>query len=139
MVFLIGAAVEDSQPLAPLLPGRELLGADPRRAVFVLDDFGEGFARHMDAAIDGEPRRLPRPDAADEHRDISISALDQPRRRALGEALAVVADDDRHGAARQQPRRDQLQPGERQAGSHQEMPVVKAALLARVDDRDLAG
>jgi hypothetical protein len=64
MVFLPGAAVEDREPLAALLAPGEFLGADPRRAVFVLDDFGERLARHMDAAIDWEPGRLPRFDPA---------------------------------------------------------------------------
>jgi uncharacterized membrane protein YccC len=138
VVFLVGAAVEDHHPLGALLALGELLGGDPRCAVFMLDDFGEGLARHMDAAIDRKPGRLPCLDAALQHRDIAVPAFDQPRRRALGQPFAVIRDDNRRRAPRQQTGRDQLEPAQRQARGHQQMPVVKAALLAGIDDRDLA-
>ena len=139
MVFLVGTAVEDREP-ALLLALRQFLGADPRGAVFVLDDFGESLARHMDAAIDREPCRRPRRHPAGQHRDIAPAAFDQPRRGALGKAArsaVIIANDDRRRASRQQAGRDQLQPAQGQARRHQQMPLMKAPLLAWIDDRDL--
>ena len=96
----------------------------------------------MNAAIDRETRSLPSRDAAAEDRHIAPAAFDQPRRGAIGEPFTPrdisVADDNRRGAAREQGRGDQLEPGERQARRHQQMPIVEAAFLARIDDRDLA-
>ena len=138
MVFLVGAAVEDRERLALLLALRQFLGADPRRAVFVLDDLGERLARHMHAAIDREARSFPGRNPADEDRHIAPAAFAQPRRSALGEAGASIADDNRRGTAREQGRGDQFEPGKRQARRHQQMPIVEAAFLARIDDRDLA-
>ena len=49
-----------------------------------------------------------------------------------------LADDGWSRTPRQEVRRDQFDPRERQARRHQEMPAVKAAFLAGVDDGDLA-
>ena len=138
MVFLIGPAVEDRQVLAALLALGQFLGADPRRAVFVLDDLGKRLARHMHTAIDRQPGRFPCLDPAFQHRDIAIAALDEPPRRAVGQPLPMIANHDGGRAPRQQPRSDQLEPRQRQARCHQEMPVVKTPFLAGIDDRDLA-
>ena len=54
------------------------------------------------------------------------------------QSLAPVAHDDCRAPPRQQARRDQLQPAQRQARRHQQVPLMKAALFARVHDRDLA-
>ena len=59
-----------------LLALGQFFGADPRGAGFVLDDFGKGLARHVDAAIDRIPGLLPGRDPAGEHRSIAIAALD---------------------------------------------------------------
>ena len=141
MVFLVGAAVEDHHVAALPLPPRQFLGADPRRAHFVLDDLGEGLARHVHPAVDREARRRPGRHPAGQDLDIAPAAGDQPRRRALGEPAAagvIVADDDRRRSPRQQGRGHELEPAQGQARRHQQMPVVKAPLLARIDDRDLA-
>ena len=92
----------------------------------------------MHAAVDRISRRLPGRDTAGQHRDLGPAARGQPSGGALGETLAVIADDDRRRPPRQQRGCNQLEPGERQARRHQQMALVKAALLARVDDRDLA-
>jgi len=115
VVLLVGAAVEDSEPFAALLALGQFLGGDPRRAVFVLDDLGERFARHVHAAIDGKPCRVPRLDPAFEHRDVGIAALDEPSGGAPGQAFTSITDNDLSKPARQQSRRQELQTAQRQA------------------------
>jgi len=113
VVFLVGAAVEDRELLAAFLPVGELLGTDPGRAVVMFDDFGEGLARHVHAAIDGKAGRRPCRDAALQDRDIVVAAGDQPPCSALGQTFAVIADDDWRRAAWQQRRGEQFEAGER--------------------------
>ena len=98
---------------------------------------GEGLARHVHPAIDGEANPFPSGNAAGQQRNVGVAAFGQPSGGALGQALTGIADDDRRRPPWQQARRQQLQPAQWQARRHQQVALVKAPLLARIDDRDL--
>ena len=81
VVLLVGAAVEDRDIGAAVDQRLQVGRGNPRRAGLVLDDLGERLARHVHAAVEAIPGRLPGGDAAVEHRDIGVA-----ERRSCGRA-----------------------------------------------------
>ena len=138
LVFLIGPAVEDRDIGAAVDQGFQVGRGNPRRAGLVLDDFGERLARDVHAAIDAVPGRLPGRDAAVEHRHIRIAERSHAPGGEQCRTVAVVAPHDSGGAARHQIVDEQFQPAQRHARRQQQVAPAENALLARVEQGDLA-
>ena len=105
----------------------------------MLDEFAERLARHVDPGEELEAGRAPGVDAAIEDRHVAIAGMGQPPRRlARGRAVAPVHDHDRCRSPRRQRIDAQLQPRQRQAHRAEEMAFGEFALLAHVEQRQLA-
>ncbi len=98
--------------------------------------FAEGLARRVDVLEQLAAGGAPASQTAFEQRDIGITQLIQTARGALGEALAVVQHDDRHGEARQAHGRIQFEARQRQIGGKQRMTACVRIFLTHVDERD---
>ena len=73
VVLLVGPAVEDRDVGAAVDQRLQIGRRYPRRPGLVLDDLGKRLARHVNAAVEAIPGRLPSRDAAVQHRDISVA------------------------------------------------------------------
>ena len=135
-IFVERPAVEHDHVGAAANQPIELVGRDARRAAGVLDEFAEGLARHVDAGEQLEAGRGPGRDAAGEHVRRPCSRRERAPRRALGEAVVIVAQHDAGRAARHQPRHPQLEAAQGQRAREQKMALREGQLLAQVDERE---
>ena len=105
----------------------------------VLDELAEGLGRHVDAAEKLEARRAPALATAFQDGHVGIAKLGKAGKRFLRQALAAaVEQDDRRALARDQVADDELQPRERRSAGEKRVAAVMHALLAHVEQRELA-
>ena len=100
LVFVERAAVEHHHVGAGAEQPIELIGRDARRAVRMLDELAERLARHIDAREQLEARRGPGGNATPQRETVGVAGTNRICGRALGEAVAVVAQHDARTASR---------------------------------------
>ncbi len=103
----------------------------------MLDELAERLARDIDAGEQHQAGRGPGRDAAVEMEKIGVAGAQKNRRRALDQAVGVVAQHDAGAAARHQTGEIELQPAQRHRAREQEMALREDQLLAQVDERQL--
>ena len=138
VVFLERPRIEDHQLACRSARRFSSSRGDARRLVAVLDEFAEGFGRHVDAAEELAARGLPAGAAALEDCDVGVAdraQLASPPSRAR--PLAAVENDDRRALPRHQVGDDHLEPRERRGAGEERMAAVVHALLAHVEQREL--
>jgi len=134
-VFVERAAVEDDDVLAGPPPPVELGGRHRRRPVIMLDDLGEGLARHVGAGKQRMAGRRPGIDPACEDMDRAIAQRHEPARRLVGDAVAVIDQHHRAGMPRHQLPDDQFEAAVRHTDREQRMPGAVLPLFADIEKR----
>ncbi len=104
----------------------------------MLDEFAEGFARHVHAGKGDQAGVLPGGDAAIEIGNVGIAGARQHGARALRQPIVVVAQHDARVLARHQARKAQFEPRQRHVARPQQMVLRKGQFLAHVDEREFA-
>ena len=103
----------------------------------MLDEFAEGFARHVDAGEELEACLGPACNTARERVEVRVAALRKNLSGALGQAVGVVAQHDVRAAPRHQTGESKLEPAQRHRAREQEMVLRKDQLFAQIDERQL--
>ena len=109
-----------------------------RRVPLLLDQLAEGLARHVDAGIERVARRAASPARRPPGRARCVAKRLGTPRRALGNAVAAVAQHQPHRRVRHQRRQAQLEAAVGQRHGEEQMRLAELAVLAHVEERDLA-
>src|SRR5262249_53218174 len=109
-VFVEGTAVEHHDISARAQQLLQLLGPDVWGGVGVLDEFTEGFARHINAGEQLKPGSGPGGDAAVERGHIRVAESRELPRRTLRQAVVIVDQYNARRPARHQRADAQLEP-----------------------------
>jgi hypothetical protein len=134
-----GAAVEHHDLVLAREHLGQLVGADAGRVVRLFGQFAEGLGGQVDAREEHVARGLPRGCAALQHMHIGVAQGGQAFGRAQGHiGFAIVVRDHPHAAARHEARCVDLEPAEGQRDAVEQMCLAVLAVLAHVEQRDLA-
>ena len=138
LVFLEWTRIQHHDFPAARAQVLELLGGDARRLVLVLDELAERLGGHVDAAEELAARGAPCLTAAVEDGNVGIPQLGESRSGRRGQTFTAVKNHHRRAAPRHQVGDDHLEARERRRAGVEGMAAVMHALLADIEQRELA-